>query len=491
MQNTKIISFLKCLSRHELREFGKFVRSPFHNNRKDVIRLYDILRKSYPDFKKEEVSKQTVFEKLYPDRKYDPNTMILHSAYLYNLGKQFLTVSGLMGDTFAFKYHYLKKLDLHFADNLFEKEYRDAKIFLNAEKLNKEFFNRKAMLEELMINFSLNRNRQDKIHRNTVDYGDYFIYSFIVKLVVLYHGMLVDKMSFNYEFTGSSAELFIRYFNFEEFINSLPAEKNEYHDFVLYYYYMFMGHRYPENDYYYPRLKEYTFKNFEKLHSAEKSSRFHYVIEYCLMQLKTGNLKFLREAFNLYTEALEKKLYKSDSDEAGMGLIFFRNFIVIGLIAKEHDYIENFISTHGKEIKGEMRDDTLELSNAMLYLEKKEYNKSLEHLNKVSSAFPLFKLSTKFILIKIYYETNQYDSFFSLMDTYRHYLKNEKIITELIRGYHTNFLNYLGMLVKIKSSGSPDNLYIIKKEIKENMNMDFRHKLWLLEKADELEKVNI
>jgi hypothetical protein len=125
----------------------------------------------------------------------------------------------------------------------------------------------------------------------------------------------------------------------------------------------------------------------------------------------------------------------------------------------------------------------------MLYYEKKEYDKSLDCLNKVSSSFGLFKLSTKHILIKIYYETEQYDSFFSLLYTYKHYLKNEKIISSLIRAYHTNFLNYLTILIRIKSSGLTDDLLQIKNEIKHNENMDYRHKLWLIEKAEELEKL--
>jgi len=60
MQNTKIIQFLKCLSKDELREFGKFVRSPFHNNRKDVIRFYDVLKKFYPDFNINETEKKNL-----------------------------------------------------------------------------------------------------------------------------------------------------------------------------------------------------------------------------------------------------------------------------------------------------------------------------------------------------------------------------------------------------------------------------------------------
>lgn len=68
-----------CLSKQELREFRKFVRSPFHNNRKDVIRYYDALKKYSPEFNIDEIAKEDIFHKLYPGKKYDPNTIVLLS----------------------------------------------------------------------------------------------------------------------------------------------------------------------------------------------------------------------------------------------------------------------------------------------------------------------------------------------------------------------------------------------------------------------------
>jgi tetratricopeptide (TPR) repeat protein len=151
--------------------------------------------------------------------------------------------------------------------------------------------------------------------------------------------------------------------------------------------------------------------------------------------------------------------------------------------------VEKFIAEYGPQVKEDVRDDLLELSYAMLYYEKKEFIKALESLSKVSNSFPLFKLATKHILIKIYYETNQYEAFSSLIDTYKHYLKNERIIPDLIKSYHTNFLNYLGKLLRMKSSGYHDEIFALKKKLKENPIMDIRHRLWLIEKAEELEKL--
>lgn len=488
MENSKIFSILRYLSRQELREFGKFVRSPFHNNRRDVIRFYDVIVKSGNII---DESKEAIHKKMFPGKKYDSNSIILLSAYLYNLAREFLTIKKLKENKFYYRYFFLKGLEGHSADRLFEMEYRNTAESLDHERFNSEFFKSKGMLEELKIEYNLKRNRQDKTCEATVNWGNYHLYSFIVWLNIIYHDMVVNKSGFNFDYSGSGTDVFINNFNFEKFIDELQINDPAGRDFILYYYFVFMCNRYPENDSYYERLKDYSSKNTERIDESEKSLRFNFMLDYCMNRLKRGDTSFLNETFNLHTEALEKILYELYTKSSGMGLMFFRNFVSIGLAAKQYDYIENFIAQYGPQVKDKLKDDLLELSNAMLHFEKKEYDEALEHLNKVTNEFPLFRLSTKYLLVKIYYETNQFEAFYSLADTYRHYLKNEKIISDLIRKYHSNFLHYLVTLSKIKSSGTYDDVYLLKKDIKENEDMDFRHKLWLLEKTGELERAHV
>lgn len=488
MKDSKIIQFLKCLTKQEFREFRKFVKSPYHNNRKEVIRFYETIREYYPDFNKDGLSKENIYEKLYPGKKYDPNVIALLSSYLINLGKDFLTISDFKEDKFFYKYHLLKSLDTHSADNLFEKEFRDTGNFLNEEKFNTETFRNKSLLELSKINFDLRRNRQENTCQNSIEYGDYLIYSFLINLIENYHGLLANKSSFNYDFTGSAALSFVKNFNFEGFIKSMKDQKLKDHNYIVYYYFLFMCNYNPENEIYFSKLKEYSFKDFDNISELEKSNRFNYLIDYCIYKMELGDLKFLDESFQLYVEVLEKKIFQTSPQTRDIGLMFFRNFVTIGLAAKEYEYIEKFIDEYGGRIKADSKNDLLELSYAMLNYERKKYDKALECLSKVSNSIPLFRLSTKHILLKIYYDTDQYDSFFSLTDTYRHYLKNDKIIPKHTREAHTVLLGYAGKLARMKLAGNTEDALILKKEIKENRGMDFRHKFWLMEKAQELMK---
>lgn len=107
----------------------------------------------------------------------------------------------------------------------------------------------------------------------------------------MYHDMLADKSAFNYEFTNSTTELFLKNFNFEEFIKKLKIEKTEHYNYLVYYYYSFMCSIIPKMKITL-KLKEYSFKDFEILTETEKSGRFLYLINYCILQIEAGNLKY-------------------------------------------------------------------------------------------------------------------------------------------------------------------------------------------------------
>lgn len=486
MKNSKIVQILKCFSKEEIKEFGKFIGSPFHNNRKDLIKHYDLLKKFYPDFDDNKITKEYFFSKLNPGKKYDSDIVDFFNSHLFNLAKEFSALTYVKDDNFFYRYHLLRSLDKRNADSLYEREFRNAEDYLNENSLSEDIFHQKGMLEELRINFNLKRNRQDKICQNTIDYADYSIYSFLVKLAIMYHDMLADKITFNFEFKDSTTELFIKNFNFQEFIKNLKIENTGLYNYLAFYYYLFMSHYNSSDHSYYPLLKEFTFKDFDKLNEAEKSGRFHYIINYCILQMESGNFDFLSETFNLYRERFEKITHKSGGSGEEIGLIFFRNFVMIGLAAKEYKYVENFIFENGNKLQGAQSKDVLEICYAMLHFEKKEYETALNYLSKMDYSYPALRLGMKHLYIKIYYEINDHSSFFPLADAYKHYLKNDKTIPSRVRQLHTNFLNYTGRLAKVKFSSEHNGSFILEKEIKSDDNLDFRHKLWLLEKASEL-----
>ena len=68
MLKSKVIEILRTLSADELKLFREFIRSPYHNKNKNVISLFEIIRKFSPSFNDPNLTKEKVFKKIFPGK---------------------------------------------------------------------------------------------------------------------------------------------------------------------------------------------------------------------------------------------------------------------------------------------------------------------------------------------------------------------------------------------------------------------------------------
>lgn len=491
MKQTNIIQLLKCLSKEEIREFGKFVNSSFHNNRKDVIRFFDLIKAYYPSFDEKYMNNKTLFGQLYPDRSYKEDVTMRLSSHLYNLGKDYLTIRNLRNDKYFSKYHLLKSLDEHKADEIFEREFKNSEDSLNNEKLDDNLLIRKTLLHEINTGFQMNRsaNRENmfKWSQALPQSGEDWINCFIVKLIVGYSNMKSVEESFGNKYNNTTAYRFVETVRVKEFLEHPEAKNSKSYNYLLFYYYWLMSIYEPENEIHYTHLKEQLLTHTEELSNSEIWSYFSYLSYYCMKKFKKGSLKFVNELFDLYKFELESHLPLEQF--GGSFETFFMNFVITGLYAKEYDYIEKFISEYGRKLGEESGQDVLWLTQAMLNVVRKEYIRALDCLRNVKTSFLFSRISLKTLYVEIYYEMNEYESFFSQVDAFKHFVNNSKDLTDVMKQYLQIFLNYASKLAKMKNSGNIDDLSLIGTEIRENRDLHIMHKPWLMEKAEELGKM--
>ena len=84
MQDSKFIQILKTLDATEFRQFNRYLRSPVFTQSKDVLRLFNYIRKYYPSFGTEKLDRQLIFAKLFPKKKFDTARL---SNLLFKLNK--------------------------------------------------------------------------------------------------------------------------------------------------------------------------------------------------------------------------------------------------------------------------------------------------------------------------------------------------------------------------------------------------------------------
>src|SRR5688572_27679534 len=100
MISTKTINLLKTFSGDEFREFGLFLDSPFHNKDKILTALYNILKNFHPCFDSSRLTKEKVFAKLYPGKKYNDARIRNLFSDLLKCAQDFLSVYSFKNDPF-------------------------------------------------------------------------------------------------------------------------------------------------------------------------------------------------------------------------------------------------------------------------------------------------------------------------------------------------------------------------------------------------------
>lgn len=159
-----------------------------------------------------------------------------------------------------------------------------------------------------------------------------------------------------------------------------------------------------------------------------------------------------------------------------------------GFEVGEFKWTKEFINNYINEVMEDLRKDTRQECIATKYYWEKNYEGSLRELAKITSGILQFKLNIKSLTLKIYYDLNETEQFYSHVDTYKHFILKNKLVHERISGYINNYINYSKRLFDIKNTAVPDNefeLSKLRKEISENQALT--EKIWLLKKAEELE----
>ncbi|MEO8209396.1 MAG: hypothetical protein ABI840_02460, partial [bacterium] len=99
MKNLKFTELLRALDKSEFREFGKFIISPYHNNRSEVVRFFDALKNFYPKFNSIYFTEAEIFKKVYPGKKYSDVMMRKLFSLTTNLLMDFFAVTSFKEST--------------------------------------------------------------------------------------------------------------------------------------------------------------------------------------------------------------------------------------------------------------------------------------------------------------------------------------------------------------------------------------------------------
>jgi len=100
MLNSTLIEIFKTFEKTDLKRFEDFLKSPYFNKKTNVVALFNIIKTHFPDYKTENLKKETVWKKLYPDKNFNYGVMKNFIHDLTKLAENYLQTQILESGSF-------------------------------------------------------------------------------------------------------------------------------------------------------------------------------------------------------------------------------------------------------------------------------------------------------------------------------------------------------------------------------------------------------
>ena len=482
MENSGLIKALKTFSKNEIKEFGRYVDSPFHNGRKELSKFYGIIKKHYPDFRGSAMNEETLYSKLYPGKKYDERVIRRLSSFLMKLVESYLTYVGLQKDNYTLKKSFLKEAGKRNLTRVYEKQLIELeKEYSNFIPPAEEYFLRKYYIVEDKLNNYLYKTKDASIADDIENHSLYLIEFLLVQIYQSRYNLFLYEKEFQADYSESVFMELFSQMDFQKILKKVKDKDPENYPVIAIYYYELMALL--EGNESIEIFKRLLKDNANKFSWLEKRNFYYIFVSICSLQIEKGEGKYKAELLNAYKEMLDLGIC-SDYEGGYFSAKLFRNIVAAANITREYEWLEDFINRYSGYLAPDDKDNMYSLSMALLNYEKGEYGKTLECILNIDVELVHFKIDVRYLTVKTYYELGYYEQLLSSIDAFRHFLSNDKHISGRIVDVYSRFCSLTGRLAKIRIEKAYDRLPGIKKEI---LSLDNKaNSEWLMSKANEI-----
>ncbi len=481
MTDTKLYIVLTHFDKIEQNRLRKYLRSPYFNANDTLVALYDLFiqdinKTTNKNGKAEQLTKEKIWKILYPKEVFNDVRFRKLNSELLKLIEGFLAQE-IYGESDLQKANYLyeatgrKKIE-----KLFNTVQRNADLASNQQKqLSNDHYYYKYLLERSSYQSMRNDiKREEKSNvENIIKYLDEF---YLAEKIKWYSSLLSRQAQVEHKYSVLFMDEIIEHLrNFSYQDN--PA-LSTYHSLLL-------TKIEVENEDKYYEFIELLKKNQEIFTIDELYDFYSYGLNYCTKKMNIGVSKFTQEFHNLFNYMLESKIaFYSGVNQQELSPWNFKNAVLIALRLGYYDWVENFIVQYRDKLPKEFRDNAVSYNLALVYFYQKKFDKVIEQLQEVEYEDLGYNLSSKAMLIAIYYEKDEIILLNSMMDTFRTYLNRHKEIGETMRKLYLNYISFTRKLTKI-NKGDKTACDALRQEIKEAGGV--ASEKWLIEKIAALE----
>lgn len=485
MLNSTLLNILSKFSPREIKDFGEFVCSPFYNKNENVIKLYNYIKKFHPDFKDKRLEKEYSYRKLYSKGKYNDGFM---RTVIFNLGKlaeDYLAYINFTKDELKRGISLLDELNERKLEKVFLKYYSEIeKDIEELKNKGEDYYYMRYLLQrqmEIYTDWNKFKNKDFMNYTQGVKtYIDDDLTSYYLSKVLNHYRFILDRtsyepMDYNSEFVDMLIDYLLKKDN--HFKNKVVIKLHLYEVLL----------QKEGSEEYYKILKDVLRNEKSELSHSDLYSLHNILQTYCISRVYSGDEKFAKERTELYKICLEKKLYAA-TEHIYFDDLMFANIALTSIRTGDYEWANYFIEKYKDMLSPENNEVVTNYTYARLHFSMEDYDSALKYLNNIKSIKHIqFKLPIRDLSLMVYYELGMFSQSNYQIDSYRHFLVNNKqSLSEVRYSRISSFLKFYTKLIKAREKNSISDVKKINAEL--TLNTNVLERSWLISKINELMK---
>ncbi len=471
MKSSYLNSLFKTFQKKDFEHFRAFISSSFINPNPQFITLLDLIREKINKNESLILDKYSVFKIIHPTKEFN-DLRLRHSI------SEFRT---LLDNYLVFQQF---RKDQSLKNSILLNSLRNKNLRANFKKtLNKINPNNsisptnsivdplfeKYLLQKEVYEFehSTKRVKEDKITPLVRTLDHYYVLENI-KLA------LYDWVNYK----ESENKIF-----FKNKINSLihNAHFLENDSSIISLYIRIFEILYNDSQENFAELLQQFFQLESQINLQDRKYLYLILINYCAQYINKGNRDFAYLGLNLYMRGLNNKILLTENL---LSRFTYKNIVFIYLTLKDFDQAFEFMNQFTKFLPADHRENSYHYNLATTYFMQGDYNQALEIMSKTRFIDVYDDLNARRMLVRIYYEREEWNALHSCLDAFDVHLKRK---TKL--GIHKELFGYLIKYTRKTLAlklNEPSKINKLLKEI--NARPAFPEKPWLESRLIEMLK---
>ncbi|MFT4666802.1 MAG: hypothetical protein ACI8YQ_001418 [Polaribacter sp.] len=461
MRRSQLISVFLELTGVEKRELNKFVASPFFNQRKEVTDLWRYL----VDYSKEgstAFKKERVFESVFQGKEFDDKLLRHVSSWLLRCIEEYLAYVEYKSTPVKETLHKARAYKHKKQEKYFQKSIRVGEQQLEKMNPGLEFYYFEYSLKFEQYNYVDSRNRgiENNLRSMNQALDKYLLMSKLKQACFVNSHQSVFTTKYDFQLV----ELLLTFLENSSYLKE-PS--------IACYYYCYRA--ISENNTECFQLLKSTLQQHQYLLAPDDLKYLYFSsINFCIRKINTGINEYRREVFDLYKSGLREGLLIENGE---LSRFTYNNIVSAALAFEEFEWLENFIPDYKPMLDPRHRESNYIYSLAKLDFTRKNYDQAMTLLLQIDERDLLLNADAKIMLVKIYFERNEYDALSSLLSSTMVWLGRKKILSYHKKHYQ-NFIRFTGRILHL-TPRDKKAYEKLKKEIQEEKEMGSKD--WLLE----------